>query len=104
MARSIIIKPMLSEKAEGIAKKLNKYTFVVDKGANKITIKKEIEKMYGVNVDAVNTMIVPGKRKARNTKSGLVRGSTASFKKAIISLPVGEEIDIYGTVEESTEE
>ncbi|MBP7821511.1 MAG: 50S ribosomal protein L23 [Saprospiraceae bacterium] len=103
MARSIIIKPMLSEKAESLAKSLNKYTFIVDKSVNKITIKKEIEKMYGVNVKSVNTLVMPSKSKARNTRSGLVRGVKPSFKKAIISLPVGEEIDIYGAAENTEE-
>ncbi|MEZ4906970.1 MAG: 50S ribosomal protein L23 [Saprospiraceae bacterium] len=52
----IIIKPVITEKAETLTEKSNKYCFVVEKSANKVEIKKEIEKLYSVNVTDVNTI------------------------------------------------
>ena len=63
MARQILVKPIISEKAEGLSEKLNQYSFVVEKTANKIEIKKAVEEMYNVSVKAVNTLIMPGKAK-----------------------------------------
>ena len=96
MAKQILIKPVITEKAEGRQEKLGQYTFVVSKDANKIEIKKAIEDRYGVTVEAVNTVILPSKRKNRTTKSGVLRGRVSSFKKAIITLAGGETIDLYG--------
>ena len=96
MAKEILIKPLITEKSENISETLSKYTFVVNRKANKIEIRKAIEGMYNVTVDSVNTMIVPGKTKIKNTRSGLQKGRKASFKKAIITLSEGEEIDFFG--------
>ena len=54
----ILKKPILTEKATGLTEKLNRYAFKVDHRANKLQIKGAIEKMYGVNIEAVNTMVV----------------------------------------------
>jgi large subunit ribosomal protein L23 len=70
----------------------------VDHRANKIQIKGAIEKMYGVNVTAVNTMKYVGKLKSRNTKAGAVSGRAAAYKKAIITLKDGETIDFYSGI------
>ena len=96
MAKEILIKPLITEKSENISETLTKYTFVVNKKANKIEIRKAIEGMYNVSVDSVNTMIVPGKTKIKNTRSGMQRGRKPSFKKAIVTLAEGEEIDFFG--------
>ena len=98
MARNILIKPIISEKAEGLSDDLNKYSFVVDQKANKIEIKKAVEKMYNVNVEKLNTAIMPAKAKNRNTRSGMVKGRVSAYKKAIISLAPGEEIDFFGDI------
>lgn len=95
---AILIKPIISEKSETLTDKLNQYTFVVAKSANKVEIKKAVEKMYGVAVDSVNTLRTPGKVKSRNTKSGVVKGKVSSYKKAIIKLSEGEEINFFGDV------
>ncbi|MBK8349591.1 MAG: 50S ribosomal protein L23 [Saprospiraceae bacterium] len=100
MSRSILIKPIISEKSEKLTAKGNQYTFVVDKKANKIEIKKAVESMFTTNVVAVNTVIVPARLKSRNTRSGVVRGSISAYKKAYVTLAAGEELDIYGTTEE----
>lgn len=96
--KQIIIKPLITEKSEQLSEGLVQYSFVVNKKANKIEIGKAIEKMYSVNVDSVNTMIVPGKAKVRNTRSGIQKGRKPSFKKAIVKLAEGEEIDFFGDI------
>jgi large subunit ribosomal protein L23 len=100
MSRNILIKPIISEKSEKLTAKGNQYTFVVDKKANKLEIKKAVEAMFTTNVIAVNTVIVPAKLKSRNTRSGVLRGSISAYKKAYVKLAEGEELDIYGSSEE----
>jgi large subunit ribosomal protein L23 len=77
---------------------LNRYGFLVHKNANKIQIKKAVEKMYGVSVESVNTMRYGGKVKSRYSKSGIISGKTKSYKKAIITLAEGETIDFYSNI------
>jgi large subunit ribosomal protein L23 len=98
MEKTILIKPVISEKSEGLTEKIGKYTFVVDKKANKIEIKKAVEGQYNVSVESVNTMIMPAKNKVRNTRSGMVKGRVAAYKKAIVTLATGEEIDFFGDI------
>ncbi len=98
MAKDILIKPWITEKTERTSDKLNQYTFIVNKKVNKLEIKKAAEEKYGVNVEAVNTIIMPAKAKSRNTRSGILKGRKPSFKKAIVTLGAGEEIDFYGDV------
>ena len=94
----ILKKPLLTEKASALTEKLNRYAFKVDHRANKLQIKKAIETMYGVNVEAINTMVVSGKSKTRYTKAGFVSGSGPKFKKAIVTLKDGETIDFYSNI------
>ena len=75
---------------------MNCYSFVVDKKANKLEIKKAVESFYGVQVDDVNTIVVPSKVKARYTKAGFIVGRKPSKKKAIVTVAKGETIDLYG--------
>ena len=79
-----------------ISEKENKACFVVHRRANKIEIKNAVEKTYNVSVVSVNTAVMPGKTKSRNTKSGVLRGQSSSFKKAIVKLADGEELNLYG--------
>lgn len=92
------IKPIVTEKATALTDKENRYTFRVSPDANKFQIKDLVEKTYGVKVVKVNTMIVRGKNKSRYTKSGLLRGKTSAYKKAIISLAEGQTIDFYSNI------
>ncbi len=98
MSRTILVKPVITEKAEELSEGLSKYTFVVDKKANKVQIKKAIEEMYNVDVESVNTMIMPAKLMSRNTRSGVVKGRKPAYKKAIVTLAAGEEIDFFGDI------
>jgi large subunit ribosomal protein L23 len=93
----ILIKPLVTEKISDLNEK-GQYGFVVDNRANKVEIKKAVEKMYGVNVESVNTMRYPGKKKTRYTKKQIISGRTASFKKAIVTVAEGEVIDFYSGI------
>lgn len=94
-----IVKPLVTEKMTAISEKQNnKFGFIVLPSANKIEIKKEIEAKYNVNVVSVNTMNYAGKRKSRYTKSGVIKGRTKAFKKAIVTLKEGETIDFYSNI------
>lgn len=95
---AFIIKPLVSEKANGITEKLNQFSFIVRPEANKLQIKAEVEARYSVNVVSVNTMKYAGKAKARYTKAGLVRGRSNAFKKAVVTLKEGESIDFYSNI------
>ena len=94
----ILKKPILTEKASALTEKLNRFSFKVDHRANKLQIKSAIEQMYGVSIVAVNTMVVSGKSKNRQTKAGLVTGRTPKYKKAIVTMKEGEVIDFYSNI------
>ena len=98
MSRTILIKPIISEKAELLSDKKQQYTFMVDRKANKIEIREAVEKMYNVSVAAVNTLVIPGKTKKRFTRAGVQTGRVAPYKKAIITLIDGETIDFFGDI------
>ena len=94
----IIKKPVITEKMTAVSEKLNKYAFIVDKNANKIQIKKAIEKLYDVKVEAVNTMNYDGKKKSRYTKAGVISGRRPAFKKAVVTLKEGDTIDFFSNI------
>jgi len=94
----VILKPVITEKMTAKAEKLNQYGFIVDKKANKIQIKGEVEELYGVEVLSVNTMNYSGKKKSRNTKSGVISGKTNAFKKAVVTIAEGESIDFFSNI------
>jgi large subunit ribosomal protein L23 len=95
----IIIKPIVTEKQTKITEKFpNKVGFRVSPDANKLEIKAAIEELYGVTVVNVNTMNYDGKRKSRYTKSGVISGKEAAFKKAIVTLKEGEQIDFFSNI------
>ncbi|MEL6355437.1 MAG: 50S ribosomal protein L23, partial [Bacteroidota bacterium] len=84
MAKQILIKPVVSEKAEILSDSQTQYTFIVAKDANKIEVRNAVEERYGVTVESVNTLNMPSKTKNRTTKSGIIRGRVPAFKKAIV--------------------
>lgn len=85
---SIVKHPLLSEKGTRLSEKENKYLFSVACGANKIEIRRAIEKLYKVRVRSVNTMNVPGKKK----RMGMTLGKRPDWKKAIVTLEEGETL------------
>ncbi|MDZ7847498.1 MAG: 50S ribosomal protein L23 [Owenweeksia sp.] len=94
----ILIKPVITEKATADSEDNNRFAFMVEKKANKLEIKAAIEELYGVHIEKVRTMVVPGKRKMRYTKNGIVSGHTGSYKKAIVDVSSGETIDLYSNI------
>ncbi len=94
----VLIKPILTEKANGQQESLRRYAFKVARQANKLEIKKAVEEFYGVSIVDVNTSVVPAKNKTRYTKKGFVHGRKPAFKKAMITLAEGETIDLYSII------
>lgn len=94
----ILIKPLVTEKMTEQSEKLNRFGFIVDRRASKDQIKAAVEALYEVDVQAVNTMVYGGKTKSRYTKSGVQKGKTSSFKKAIITVAEGQTIDFYSNI------
>ena len=92
---SVIIKPVISEKANYLTDLRGAYSFLVNPKANKIQIKEAVEAAYGVKVADVRTMIYAPKVSSKYTKKGLQVGKTNKLKKAIITLVEGEVIDIF---------
>ncbi len=96
--KTILVKPLITEKADTLSESKSQYSFIVEKTANKIEIRKAVEALYTVNVEAVNTMVIAGKRKSRNTKKGVLHGRRPSYKKAVVTLASGETIDFFGDI------
>ncbi len=95
----IIIKPIVTEKQTAVTEKMpNRFGFRVSPDANKLEIKKAVEEMYNVSVESVNTMNYSGKRKSRYTKSGIINGKQAAYKKAIVTLKEGDPIDFFSNI------
>ncbi len=95
----IIIKPLVTEKMNAITQKMNnRFGFIVRPDANKLEIKAEVEALYNVTVKSVNTMRYGGKRKTRYTRTGLIKGRTNAYKKAIVTLKEGDTIDFYSNI------
>lgn len=92
---SIILRPVISEKATNSSELLGQYSFYVNTKANKLEIKKAIEEAYGVDVIKVSTMVSAPKVKTRYTKTGLQVGKTNKMKKAIVHVAEGQEIDLF---------
>lgn len=95
---NVIIKPIVTEKMTAMSEKGNRYGFVVNRNANKEQIKKAIEALYTVEVESVNTIIQRGKDASRYTKSGSIKGSKNTFKKAIVQLKENQTIDIFSNI------
>lgn len=95
---SILIKPIITEKATNDSELFNRYAFVVEKSANKVEVKKAIEEAYGVTIESVKTMNYPVKRNTKYTKNGIVQAMKGAYKKAIVQLAEGESIDFYSNI------
>ncbi len=94
----ILVKPIITEKATDQSELSNCFSFVVKNTANKIEVKEAVESAYGVSVKAVRTMNYPVKRKTKFTKKGVVSGMKGAYKKAIVQLADGDNIDFYSNI------
>jgi len=95
---SILIKPIITEKATNDSEMFNRYAFVVKKSANKVEVKKAVEAAYGVTIESVKTMNYPVKRNTKYTKNGIQQAMKGAYKKAIVQLAEGESIDFYSNI------
>lgn len=86
---NIVKAPCITEKASFLAEK-NFYTFKIDKRSNKIQVKDFIEKRYNVEVDLVRIINTPKKPKKR----GLIKGFKSGYKKAVVKVKEGQQIDL----------
>jgi large subunit ribosomal protein L23 len=94
--KTIIKKPIITEKATSNSEKFNRFSFVVDRMANKIEIKQAVEKMYGVSITDVRTMNYGGgKSSVKYTNKGIVEQPSKQWKKAVVTVAVGETIDLF---------
>jgi len=94
-ARATLIKPLYTEKMALQQETLNKYAFQVDTNANKIEIKKAVEKKFEVKVKSVKTMNVYGKMRQQMTRQGRFTGRRASWKKAIVTLESDYTLELF---------
>ncbi len=92
--RSVLRKPLLTEKVAAAQDAHNQYAFVVDPAANKVEIKRAVEKKYEVSVVGVQTMNVRGKVK----RLGRFAGRRPNWKKAIVTLKKGQSIELAQNV------
>lgn len=91
LPEEIIIRPLLTEKGTWMTEQQNKYVFEVVKDANKVQIRKAVEKLWPVHVVSVSTQTVRGKMVRR----GRFVGKRANWKKAIVTLAEGDSIDLF---------
>ncbi|GAP39779.1 50S ribosomal protein L23 [Flexilinea flocculi] len=94
----VLRRPMVTEKTNDLAFKLNQYVFEVQVNANRTLVKEAVESIFKVNVVSVNIIKTPGKSK-RNTKSRRVTLKKPVMKKAIVTLAAGEKIPFFEGVE-----
>lgn len=90
--QQVIIRPIVTEKSADLQGYNNQFTFEVARQANKIEIRKAVEMVFGVRVEKVRTMVVRGDVK----RVGRHYGKTRQWKKAVVTLHEGDNIDLYG--------
>ena len=89
-AYRVLLSPLVTEKATALHEE-NKYVFVVANDANKISVARAIQSVYGVSPQKVNISNIKGKAVSR----GNVRGRRSDWRKAVVTLAKGETIKIY---------
>jgi large subunit ribosomal protein L23 len=87
----IVIRPLITEKSSFLRDNGNQYVFEVQRDANKIEIKKAIEKLFKVKVISVKIAIVEGK----NKRLGRFSGKRPDWKKAFAKLSPKDKITIF---------
>ena len=91
-AHEVLLRPRITEKASNMAEETPLVVFEVPVDANKSEIKNAVQSVFDVEVDSVRTMVVRGKIKRR----GRFVGKRSNWKKAIVKLAEGQEIDLFG--------
>ena len=91
LSSEIIKKPIITEKSMLMAEEQNKYTFSVDKRANKVQIKKAIQELFNVKVVKVHKINTTPKKK----RVGQHQGFKPQMTKAVVTLAEGDKIEIF---------
>ena len=91
MKNLIVKKLVVTEKGTRLKEAVNQYVFEVDRGANKLEIRREVEQRFNVKVQDVNTMTRRGKAKRLRTAS---YGRTSVRKRAVVTLQAGQTIEM----------
>lgn len=86
----VVRRPVVTEKSAGVQEARNQYTFEVHKDTNKVEVKKAIETLFSVKVEAVNMITMPAKRRRVFGRPG----HTPAWKKAVVTLKDGDSIDV----------
>ncbi len=94
----VLIRPLVTEKSNYQSSKLNQYTFVVANKATKTLVKDAVETLFDVEVVRVNIVNAPAKR-GRRARSRRLLVRRPAFKKAIITLAVGETLEMFEGVQ-----
>lgn len=97
MIRSILIKPVITEKLTLLQEQKNQYAFEVDINASKVAIKSAIQTKFNVKVESIRTVTSKGKRKSQFTKRGKYEGFRPTKKRAIVTLAKDSKIDLFET-------
>lgn len=89
--KDIIKRPIITEKTSDLMAKDNKYTFAVDKTANRTEVKYAVEQLFNVEVVKVNVLTVRPQRR----RVGKYEGTKPGYKKAIVKLAAGNSIEMF---------
>lgn len=87
----ILRAPIITEQSTKLIESNNRYTFKVDRSANKVEIRKAVEAIFDVKVISVNTLNVKPKFK----RTGRYEGYTQAYKKAVVQVAEGQKIDAF---------
>ncbi|MGH2574671.1 MAG: 50S ribosomal protein L23 [Ignavibacteria bacterium] len=97
MAKTILIKPVITEKMTSLQEQNNQYAFEVGINTSKIEILNAIQKKFNVKVESVRTITIKGKSKTQFTRRGRFSGFKAKRKRAIVTLDKESKIDLFET-------
>jgi len=89
--RETVVRPLITEKSSAAFQLRKEYAFEVHPEANKHQISEALEQLFGVHVTAVRTM----QMRRHEVTRGRIRGTTARWKKAIVTLREGESLPIF---------
>lgn len=87
----VLRRPLLTEKTNLQSDTENRYSFEVDRRANKLQVKEAVEKAFNVKVVAVNIMNMPSKQR----RMGRQIGHRPAWKKAVVKLAAGQRIQLF---------
>lgn len=96
---SILRRPVVTEKTTALKEDRNQVVFLVRPDANKIEIRTAVEKLLGVQVTGVNTLVGRGKSK----RLGRSTGKRSNWKKAVVTLAPGQEVEFFESLDELDE-